>query len=71
MGKLAVLHFVLPVAMSLRFPEAFIVESTSGTTPTAEFVWQVEQTPGRFEVIDAQTRDARLLEAPAAPPHSH
>jgi hypothetical protein len=63
MGVLAALHFALPVALCLSFQEPFVVATTSGHTDSASFVWQVEQTPMRFEVVDVPDRDQRLVDS--------
>ena len=60
MGYLGTLHFVLPLSLSLNFMDAFTVLTTSGKTEHCRFVWQVNGTQQKGDVISAEERDTRL-----------
>lgn len=62
-GTLGALHFVLPLSLGLELLDPAVVATTSGTAGDAKFVWQVAQTKGQFEVVDAEDRDVRCRRA--------
>jgi hypothetical protein len=63
MGTLGALHFVLPLCLSVDFPDPAVPDVTSGHAGDATFVWQVEATGGYFETVAPPQRDERLVRA--------
>jgi len=58
-----VIHDVLPLSLSLEFPDPFTVATTAADAGSARIVWQVANTGSSFETMTADSRDERCAAA--------
>lgn len=63
LGAMQVIHDVLPLSLSLAFPDPFTVATTAADAGTARIVWQVANTRSSFETMTADSRDERCAAA--------
>lgn len=62
-GAMQVMHDVLPLSLSLAFPDPFTVATTVADAGSARIVWQVANTGSGFETMTADSRDERCAAA--------
>jgi hypothetical protein len=58
-----VVHDVLPLSLSLEFPDPFTVATTTADAGGARIVWQVAKTGSSFETMTKDSRDERCAAA--------
>jgi hypothetical protein len=63
LGVMQVMHDVLPLSLSLAFPDPFTVATTAADAGSARIVWQVANTGSSFETMTAGSRDERCAAA--------
>jgi hypothetical protein len=63
LGAMQVMHDVLPLSLSLAFPDPFTVATTAADAGSGRIVWQVANTGSSFETMTADSRDERCAAA--------
>jgi hypothetical protein len=63
LGTIQVMHDVLPLSLSLAFPDAFTVATTTADAGSARIVWQVASTASGVDTMTADSRDERCAAA--------
>ena len=63
LGAMQVMHDVLPLSLSLAFPDPFTVATTAANAGSARIVWQVANTGSSFETMTGDSRDERCAAA--------
>lgn len=63
LGTMHVMHDVLPLSLSLAFPDPFTVAATAADAGSARIVWQVANAGSSFEAMTADSRDKRCAAA--------
>jgi hypothetical protein len=61
--SMQVVHDVLPLSLSLAFPDPFTVATTAADAGGARIVWQVAKTGSSFETMTKDSRDERCAAA--------
>jgi hypothetical protein len=68
LGAMQAIHDVLPLSLSLAFPDPFTVATTTADAGSARIVWQVANTRSGFETMTPNSRDERCAAAIARLP---
>jgi len=59
-GHFASLCFIMPLAFAIEFREAVVARTTTASSPSANYVWQVARSSPSCEIISVETRDDRI-----------